>query len=116
MKLSTKQLWHDTAILYQEYEKEDKSAYARLFSQYFDGVDGYIIHSHPIPKLSWCVHDIIIELDCYNKPISTFFSSIFPMDEYSQELRNDPIIRKFTKLCFYIQENIEPYSSALISE
>lgn len=114
MKLSIEQLWADTKELYIEYQQEDKGIYKALFSKYFDGIDGYIVHSSNLPKLSWCVHDIIIELDCYPKPIRAFFSSTFAMDDYSEELRKDPIIRKFTKLCFYIRENIESYSPDLI--
>lgn len=113
MKLSIEQLWSDTKGLYEEYQQENKDIYKDLFSSYFDSINGNIVHSYNLPRLSWCVHDIIIELDCYTKPIQTYFSSTFAMNEYSKELRNDPIIRRFTKLCFYIQEEVEPYSPIL---
>ena len=108
--LTTNQLWKDTVELRKEYQEESKQQYADLFSKYFDEINAYIVHSRPLPTLSWCIHPIIIELDCYQKPIRTFFYSVFDMEAYSNELRADPIIRRFTKLCFYIQENVEPYS------
>lgn len=104
----------DTTLLYDEYLQEDKNIYERLYSEYIGNIDGYLVHSKCLPKLSWCVHDIIIELNCYPSPVETYFYSAFDMAEYSKELRKDPIIRRFTKLCFYIQDNIKPYTPDLI--
>lgn len=109
-KLSISQLWGDTMSLYEEYCSEDKSIYADLFSNYVGKIDGYIVISRPLPKLSWCIHDIILVLDCYPSKIETFFYSVFDMELYSAQLRDDSTIRQFTKLCFYIRDNIPHYS------
>lgn len=110
-KLSVKQLWKDTKILREEYEKEDKRIYKNLFGDYFGDIEHYWLCSKTLPKLSWCVHDIYIYIDRYPEHVETFLVSTFEMQFYTEELKKDPIIRTFTKLCFYIEEKIKPYTS-----
>ncbi len=111
--LSFNQLFKDYLILRDEYQQENKQQYRELFSNYFGPIDKYIVYSKPF-FLSWSIHPIYLELNCYQQPIRTFFFSAFDMEAYSEQLRANPMIRKMTKLCFYIEENIEPYSPDIV--
>lgn len=110
-KVNIQQLWGDTRTLLEEYRNEDKRKYKELFDKYFDDIEKNLIYSKPLPRMSWCVHEICIMINRYPSPVEVLFISTFDMLAYAERLREDPIIRKFTKLCFYIKENIKPYTS-----
>lgn len=109
--ISIKQIWRDTRTLKKEYMNEDKKKYKKLFDNYFYKTEQNLIYSKPLPKMSWCVHEVYIMINRYPSPVEVFFISTFDMMAYAKKLREDPIIREFTKLCFYIEENIKSYTS-----
>lgn len=115
-RISIKQIWEDTLILKEEYDKEDKRVYQNLFYEYFYDIEHYSVFSRPLPKLSWCLHDVAIFIDRHPYPVKTYFVSFFDMQTYAKELRDDPIIRKFTKLCFFIEDNIDSYNNVTDSK
>ncbi len=109
-RIEARKLWLDTVELYKEYQKEDKRKYENLYRDYFHETDGYNVFSKSFHIYN-CVWDFYIYIDRYPKPVKTYFVSVLDMETYAMILRQDAMIRKFTKLCFYIEEKIEPYNT-----
>lgn len=109
-RIEARKLWLDTIELYKEYKKEDKRKYENMYKECFQETDSYNVWSKSF-HICNCVWDFYIYIDRYPKPVKTYFVSVLDMETYAMMLRQDPMIRKLTKLCFYIEENIEPYNT-----
>ena len=109
-KIEAKRLWLDTVGLYEEYQKDNKRIYENLYKTYFYETDGYNVLSKSFHIYN-CIWDFCVYIDRYTKPVKTYFLSVLDMETYAMMLRQDPMIRKFTKLCFYIEEKIKPYNT-----
>jgi hypothetical protein len=111
-EIDSKKIIDDTPKLYKEYCIENKQTYEELFNKYFGDVnfERNNVYSNPIRLYNFC-WDIWIYIDRHPSPVKTYFCSGLDLHAYTSILRQDPLIRKLIKLCFYIENEIKPYNS-----
>lgn len=107
-------LEQDFNLLKEEYSKEYKTKYERMFNSLVAPDIRRKLKSNELYGFhtkECCFSDfkvgvsIIVEL--YIEVIPYFYS-IFDLEEHGIKLRNDPKFREFTKFCFYIVETVKP--------
>jgi hypothetical protein len=109
--LEIEKIVKDSKVLYNEYVKEDKEKYQQLFNSQFQSK---IREQLQNKELNCCASNIKdfdgIEIQIlvflYSK-VETRFYSPHDLLNYAEKLRKIPAFRDFTKLCFYIEKNIE---------
>ena len=99
-------LKEDFESLKNEYLNEDKTKYENLFSQYFISKDVENKYNFTSSTEIFNGIEVMIIVSSYLK-IETFFYSLTDLTCYTRELRQSPKCRDFTKLCFYIMEQIK---------
>ena len=106
--LSKEQFFAEEAQqLHQEYLSEDKIKYERLYNKWF-----FPKKEKELSMIASKVFILIgIEIQILvffgTKGAETYFYSPYNLFEYGQKLRENSVFRDFTKLCFYIEENIK---------
>lgn len=108
-RMSYKELWEDTRELREAYDKEDKKIYEDLYNRVFDNKTEKTLKSSHLTTKNNKI-DFWITVERHPNPV-TFFYFGYDIGDIVRELRNDPIIRKYTKLCFYIEESVGPYEA-----
>ena len=109
MKISYKEIMEDTQKLWEEYKKDDKSIYINLYKNIFPEKEQNNIKSDFLKTNSNL--NFQIEVNRYHSPVETYFCFEYDISNIIAVLRMDSAIRMYTKLCFYIENNIGSYSS-----
>ena len=104
----------DATLLYREYLGEEKTKYEILFRSYFFSNEITIMMNPDNHRTSFISKikkfndiDVQIEIRLVAKT-KTYFISISDLEQYAVGLRKNDNFREFTKLCFWIEENISP--------
>jgi hypothetical protein len=105
-KVAVRELIRDTKELYEEYLKEDKHKYKQLFSRYFHDIEHYSIYSD-----EFLDNTIRIDVERYLKVETFFYSCNVDLNAHAEQLRQVPIIREMTKLCFYIEDTLGTFNT-----
>lgn len=107
--ISALKLFQDTKDLRKEYLSESEEKYKQMYSKYFPDDQHQIVLSKPIQLHNPDI-PITIEIDRYSKAITSFGFQTDGLPDVIT-LRQNPTVRKLTKLCFYIEDNIGPYNT-----
>ncbi|MBO4307053.1 MAG: hypothetical protein J5848_01935 [Bacteroidales bacterium] len=113
IKINYEFLLEDSQELHNEYVYEGRKKYEELYDRSFIEKEKNNIISIWLETKS--NYSFQIEVDRAHSPIKTYFFFEYDISNIKMELRNDPVIRLYTKLCFYIEENVGFYSSVLDS-
>lgn len=104
-------LMHDFETLYVEYQNEignenGQRKYEQLFNNYIKSNTEKFIFTSEIGVFMGIYIQIVV--DTYHT-IETSFYSPNDLERYGIELRKTPDFRDFSKLCFYIEDKVEPH-------
>lgn len=116
-RINYKALLLDTHILFEEYKNENNAIYENLFNNLFEEKDkpNIISRRETIRLCDTSKIDVSVFVDRHTDSVECYFVFDFEIDNIIGELRENAIIRKLTKLCFFIKDHVGFYSSALDS-